>query len=300
MDMHILSATDHQTGYFKTFVQSLVDKFQPLQLFCFAKTTVLTETTGCFKDHQNSHYSNYSLLMVTETATRIDHEVQEFSNTYYQHGRIGIICHGQESILAAIKANNRFFMTVYTTGQLLYSRDGMGNFDFIEKFIPSQSAKKAQKHYQHRMPLAEGFLRGAGECLSKEDYNVSTFMLHQVVEQCCILVVRVHIAYRTEVHNLLRMLRLCTAFSEKPLQTFISGNPEDERLFSLLMKSYSSSRYGEGFKVSAQDAHHLYNRVSAFVDLVKEMCGAKIEELEHEAFLYKELKGESEFKVDEA
>lgn len=298
MEKHILSATDQQTGYFKTFVQNLVEKFQPLQLFCFAKTKVLTETTGCFKDHQNSHYSNYCLLMVTESVTRIDHEAQEYANTFYQHGRIAIICHGQETIMAAIKANNRFFMTVYTNAQLLYSHDGMGNFDFTEKFIPTQSAKKAQKHYHHRMPLAEGFLRGAGECLTQEDYNVCTFMLHQVVEQCCILVIRVHIAYRTEVHNLLRMLRLCTAFSEKPLQTFISGNPEDERLFSLLLKSYSGSRYGDGFKVSAQDAHNLYNRVSAFVDLIKEMCSTKIEELQHEALLYKELKGESEVQVD--
>lgn len=298
MEMQILSATDQQAGYFKTYVQCLVEKFKPLQLFCFAKTNLLTEITGCFKDQHSIHHSNYCLLMVTETNTRIDHEVQEYSNSHYQHGRIAIICHGQECILEAIKANNRFFMTVYTTGQLLYSHDGMSNFDFSEKFIPTQSAKKAQKHFFHRMPLAEGFLRGAGECLQKEDYNVSTFMLHQVVEQCCILIIRVHIAYRSEVHNLLRMLRLCSAFSERPLQAFLLGNPEDERLFSLLLKSYSGSRYGDGFKVGSQDALNLYNRVSAFVDLVKEMCTTKIEELENEILLYKELKGESEVPVD--
>lgn len=298
MEMHILSATDLQTGYFKSFVHNLVEKFQPLQIFCFAKSKVIGEATGCFKDQQNKRNSNCCLLMVTETNTRIDHDVQEYSNSQHLHGRIAIICHGQETILEAIKANNRFFMTVCTTGQLLYSHNGMSNFDFTGKFIPTQSAKKAQKHFCHRMPLAEGFLRGAGECLTKEDYNVSIFMLHQVVEQCCIVLIRVHIAYRSEIHNLLRMLRLCTAFSERPLETFLSGSPEDERLFSLLMKSYSGSGYGDGFKVGAQDAHNLYHRVSAFVDLVKEMCGAKIEESEHEALLYKELKGESEVKVD--
>ncbi|WP_158799430.1 HEPN domain-containing protein [Pedobacter sp. L105] len=298
METHILSATEQQAIYFKTFIQRLVDKFKPLQIFCFSKTNLASETSGCFKDQHQTYNCNYCLLLVTATNTRIDHEVQEYVNFHYRHGEITILCHGRDSILEAIKANNRFFITVYTTGQLLYSHDGMSHFDFTGKLIPIQSAFKAQKHFDQRMPLAEGFLRGAGECLAKQDYKVSTFLLHQVVEQCCILLLRVHLAYRSEIHNLLRMLRLCNSFSEKPIQAFLSGSTEDERLFNLLMKSYSGSRYGNGFSVTAQDAQSLYHRASSFVTLVKEMCGAKIEELEHEALLYKELKGEIEVKTD--
>jgi len=298
MEMHPLSQAPEHASYFKKFIRILVDKFQPLQVFCFAKTNLVSETTGCFKDQQQNYHCNYCLLLVTDTNTRIDHEVQDYVNFHYQHGEISILCHGRESILEAIKANNRFFMTVYTTGQLLYSHDGMSHFDFTGKFIPTQSAVKAQKHFDQRMPLAEGFLRGAGECLDKQDYKVSIFLLHQVVEQCCILILRVHLSYRSEIHNLIRMLRLCTSFSEKPLQTFISGSTEDERLFNLLMKSYSGSRYGNGFSVTAQDAQSLYQRVSTFVTLVKEMCGAKIEELEHKALLYKEFKARIEVKAD--
>jgi HEPN domain-containing protein len=300
MEMHILSAAEQQAIYFKTFVQQLVEKFQPLQLFCFSKTNLLTETKGCFKDEQQIHQSNYWLLMVTQTNTRIDHEVQDYANFHYQHGMISILCHGREAILESIRANNRFFMTLYTTGQLLYSHNGMSHFDFTGKFIPTNAAVKAQKRFDQRMPLAEGFLRGAAECLNKQDYKVSVFLMHQVTEQCCILLLSVHIAYRSEIHNLMRMLRLCSSFSDKPLQTFISGSFEDERLFSLLMKSYSGSRYGNAFSVTEQDAHSLFHRVCSFVTLAKEMCGAKIEELEHEALLYKELKGESELKIDEA
>ncbi|MBB5647661.1 HEPN domain-containing protein [Pedobacter cryoconitis] len=298
MEMHILSAADQQANYFKTFVQSLVEKFQPLQIFCFAKTNLLSENTGCFRDQQNTHHCNYCLLMVTETSIRIDHEVQEFTNVRYRNGNVSIICHGQESILEAIKANSRFFITVYTTGQLLYSYDGMGQFDFTGKFIPTHAANKALKHFKDRMPLAEGFLHGATECLAKQDFKISTFMLHQVVEQCCILLIRVHLGYRSEVHNLLRMLRLCGSFSDKPIKTFLSGSREDERLFDLLMKSYSGSRYGTGYSVSEQDAQSLFERTSFFVSLVRDMCVAKIEELKNEALLHKELIAESEVKVD--
>lgn len=294
MEMQIRTPADQQTNHFKKFVQRLVEKFQPLQLFCFAKTNHLFETNGCFKDQESTHDCHYCLLLVTEAATRIDHEVQEFSNVYYNHGTISVITHNRETILEAIRANNRFFMTIYTSGQLLYSHDGMTHFDFSTKFIPTQSAQKAKKHFDHRMRLSEGFFRGAAECLSNQDFNVCTFMLHQTVEQCCILLIRVHLAYRSEIHNLLRMLRLCCAFSDRPIKTFLSGSPQDEEVFNILLKSYSGSRYGDSFSVSAHDAQILFDRVSSFVDLVRVMCVTKIEEMVHEALLYQELKGKSE------
>jgi HEPN domain-containing protein len=289
----IFSAADQQTNYFKIFVQSLVAKFQPLQIICFAKTSSVTQSSGCFQDQNNSYHCNYCLLMVTESNTRLDHEAQNFANTHFQHGIISILCHGQESVLEAIKANNRFFISIYNSGQLLYSQNGMSQFDFTTKFIPTQSAKKAQQHYNQKMPLAEGFLRGAAECLAQMDYNVSTFMLHQVVEQCCILLIGVHLSYRSEIHHLLRLLHLCSAFSEKPIKTFLTGSPEDERLFSLLMKSYSDSRYGNGFIVSERDARSIHDRVNTFVNLVKEMCTEKIELMEQEVVLYQQAKAEN-------
>jgi len=298
MENHSLSTSHHQSGSFKTYVQGLIEKFQPLQLFCFAKSKTLIETSGCFTNQQGSHNCDYCLLMVTASSNRIDHEVQDFTNTHYFQGTIAIICHGQETILEAIRSNNRFFMTVCSSGQLLYSHDGMIQVDYNGNFIPTQSGKKALRHFNHRMPLAEGFLHGAAECLSKQDFSVSTFMLHQVAEQCCILLIRVQLAYRSEVHSISRLLRLCTSFSERPIKMFLSGCPEDERLFDILQKSYSGSRYKDNFKVSEKDARSLFDRVSRYVDMVKEMCVTKIEELEYEAVLYKELHGESEVQID--
>lgn len=83
------------------------------------------------------------------------------------------------------------------------------------------------------MPLADGFLMCASECLENEQYGICAFMLHQAVEQACICLVRVHIAYRSKFHNLYRLLRLCQCFSERPFQLFLS-TPEDERLFDVL------------------------------------------------------------------
>ncbi|MBB5639096.1 HEPN domain-containing protein [Pedobacter cryoconitis] len=294
MEMHILSSADEQANHFNEFVKSLAQKFQPLQVFCFAKKCILNETDGCFINRHISHHCQYCLLVVTETSTRIDHEVQNFANTHFKSGVVTILCHGQESISEAIKANNRFFMTVYTIGQLLYSHDGMTQFNFSQRFIPTQSAKKAKKHFAQRMPLANGFLRGAAECLTNQDFNITTFMLHQVIEQSCIVLIKVHMAYRSEIHNLNRLLNLCKCFSDKPYQMLLSGSSEDERLFDILIKSYSEARYGDHFSVDESDAQQLYDKVTSFVALTNTMCKEKIQKLENEAVLYRNIPQESE------
>jgi len=296
METHPLSQAAEHASYFKKFIRTLVDRFQPLQIFCFAKSASFNELNGCFVDPKAKHICNYCLLVVTENATRIDHEVQEFCNTYYQNGIITVICHGKETIANAIKENNRFFSTVYNKGQLIYSHDGMSNFDSSIPFIFPQSVIKAQKHLSHHMPLAEGFFNGAGECLAKEQFTVCVFMLHQVVEQCLIVLIKVHLAYRSEIHNLKRMLGICRAFSDEPLKTLLSGSAEDQRLFGLLVKSYSGARYANTYSVSDEDAKALYQRVSAFLSLTKTMCKDKIEQLDIEAASYGELHTEQDNK----
>ncbi|WP_158800217.1 HEPN domain-containing protein [Pedobacter sp. L105] len=289
METQILIPAAAHAKHFKSFIQLLVGKFQPLQIYCFSKSISFMEKQGCYSNESSSYNCNYCLLVVTENVTRIDYEVQDFANSHYQHGTITILCHGLENITDAIKANNRFFITTCASKQLIYSHDGLSNFDSSNPFIPTQSAIKAQNHSSHHMPLAEGFLNGATECLSKEQYTVCVFLLHQVVEQSLIALIRVHLAYRSEIHNLGRMLGLCRAFSERPIQLLLSGSTEDKRLFDVLTKSYSGARYAKNFTVNGEDAKAIFKKVYAFQELTKEMCGQKIEQLVQEAMIYKEL-----------
>ena len=137
--------------------------------------------------------------MVTETNIRIDHEVQDYANGLYEDGTITILCHCQEAISKAIKKNSRFFILLHSTGKLIYTRDGINVLNLTRRYDISDTPIKAYKHYQHRISLAEAFLIGANECLAKEQYTVCTFLLHQVVEQCCIGVIRVLLIVRKSI-----------------------------------------------------------------------------------------------------
>jgi len=280
MEPQILATVDEHASYFRSFIKLLAEKFQPLQIFCISKTFSYNGSAGCFRDQTVIRKVDYCLLLVTETNTRIDHEVQDYSNHMYEDGTITVLCHGRAAIAEAIAKNNRFFITVHSKGNLLYSIDGLGLFWPSLKYNPEHAALKAGKHFNHHNLLAEGFLDGARTCLSNQQYNVCTFMLHQVVEQSCIALIRVFLAYRSEVHNLNRLLRLCSCFSDIPYNWFFTGRAFEQRLFDILVKSYSQARYGRSFIVDEIDAKCLYEKVSSFVALAKEICALKISELD--------------------
>lgn len=297
MEPSKLSPEADHTYHFREFIHRLAQKFEPLQIFSFSQNSYTYNFQGCFNDKQGYFRCDYCLLVVTETATRIDYEMQDFANSYYRHGTITVISHGRQSVMDAVQQNSRFFISVLTAGKLLYSKDGLLGGNPTPLFIPARGAIKAIRHYKHRIPLADGFLMCASECLEKEQFGICAFMLHQTVEQTCICLVRVHIAYRSEFHNLYRLLRLCTCFSEKPFQLFLS-TPEDERLFDVMAKSYSGSRYKDDFTVSRQDAERLYQRVASFLLLAKEMCNEKIELLAKSASDYAVLKNADAVQIE--
>jgi HEPN domain-containing protein len=282
MEPQFFKAFDSHNINFKSFVRKLVNKYQPLQIFCVSKRFPTDGFTSTFVENTISYRGHYCLLMVTESNTRIDHEVQDFANHIYQDGTITMLCHGQEAISKAIQNNSRFFISVYSNGELLYTNNGINARNLTKRYDLKDAPTKAYKHYQHRISLAEAFMAGADECLKREQYNVSTFLLHQVVEQCCIGIVRVHLAYRSEVHNLKRLLLLCNAFSEAPYDLFLNSTAEDNRLFEILSTSYSQARYGHAFKVQHQDAFALAQKVSKFLEMTEAMCEDKISKLESE------------------
>ncbi|EOZ96477.1 hypothetical protein A33Q_2247 [Indibacter alkaliphilus LW1] len=214
-----------------------------------------------------------------ESCNRIDYEIQDFVNHHYQIGQATIVCHGESTIQEQIEANNRFFITVLSKGKYLYTKSGFIDNLFIPKFNPSNALEKAEKHFSCRMAMAKGFLECARDSLSRGSYNITTFSLHQAVEQSCILLIKIHLDYRSEFHNLHRLLGLCRSFSDEPHLLLVGEKPSCRRLFDILMKSYGKTRYSLDFTVSQKEAEELLEKVSSFIEMVESMCRVKMDAL---------------------
>ncbi len=294
MGSQLTASGQSQNGNLSAFIKKLVQKFEPKQIYLFGKIMDFNTRDGCFINDSREETYHHFLLMVTESSTRIEHQVQDFSNHSYHPGKVTILVHGKDTIQEAIRANSRFFMTILNSGQLIYNEDGMLQPEGVPDYIPTQAAVKAQKHYNHRLPLANGFFASAKECLANQHYHLSAFMAHQVVEQCCIALIRVHLAYRCDIHNIYRQLSVCDSFSAAPSKLLLSGRKDDKRLMEIMVKSYSAARYRDDFNVGQTDAEQLVVRAFKFIKLTEVLCRQKIEKLASEAAEYKQVKKESE------
>jgi len=271
------SAHHNRTDCIMELVKLLIEKFKPMYIYCFCRITKSATKSGCFGVNYTATENHYFLLMVMESKTRNEHEAQDFCNIRFHPGKTTILSHGLETIHQCISKNNRFFISIINKSQQLYSADGIFNVAEKINFDPSKDFEKATKHYAHRIKLARGFLEGAADCYSNEHFAVSLFMAHQVIEQCTIALIRVHLSYRSDIHHLGRQLDLCSSFSSLPCEMFKS-TAEDRRLFDILIKSYSQARYNDQFKVEQDDADKILSKAYAFEKLTRSLCEEKIAE----------------------
>lgn len=143
----------------------------------------------------------------------------------------------------------------------------------MPKLNPVNTLEKAEKRFHDHIRMASGFLHSASDCIRNQNFfENGVFSLHQAVEQACITLIKVHMGYRIDLHNIARLIALCGCFSNKPLQVFPANDTDSVRLFQILRESYGNARYKENFKIDEKDASMLLERVAAFVELAENLC----------------------------
>src|ERR1035437_4242909 len=237
MERNNVNLSSLQCRELEEIINLLIGQYKTEYVICFGCVNDDKATASCFIEAVQQNNTHYFLLMITTEITRIEHEVQDYVNRHFDKASITIIVHGLETVTNAINQGSRFFTAVCRDGMQLYSANGLRlNIDY-PNLNPATTFSKAQKHYYHRFGMALGFLESAGVCYENGFYSNCMFELHQAVEQAGIAVIRVYMAYRSDMHNLARLINLCRCFSDEPTELFPRRNEEDKRLFQLLLKS---------------------------------------------------------------
>lgn len=285
METQALSIAKTQSKSFSKFIRLLIWKFQPYQLFCFAQNNVFKEENGCFATKNITADSRYCLLMVTAAAEPTEQTVQKFIDSRFAAGKITILCYSKKAALEAIAARNRFFLTIYSRSQLLYSKDHFQQANYNYELNPFKVLKNAERKSAHCNSLIDTFFAGAEYSLQHQEYPMCIMMLHQVTEQCLILLLNLHLSFKIEApHSLNTLMGLCRSFSGQPQKLLLSSK-EDKRLFEILVRSNSAIYHNLSFSVDENDARQLFIRISTFLKLTRLMCRNKIQQLEQEVTL---------------
>lgn len=265
--------TEEQSKELSALIEFLTKKYDLTHIYCFARIGTMTNNFSKFSEVSSYIDLHFFFLIVTKGSERFEHEIQEYINSHYNSFKVTAISHGLDNVRGAIAQGNRFFIAACLGGLEMY-HDKVNYLDAeFSTLNPANTLQKAEKRFYDHMKMSTGFLYSAVNCIRIEEYPENgVFMLHQAVEQACIALIKVHMGYRIDLHNLTRLLNLCKCFSDKPAALLLAEDEESVTLFKILRESYGDTRYAEDFKVEKDIAIKILERVDAFVNLAENLC----------------------------
>ncbi|QJD97178.1 HEPN domain-containing protein [Mucilaginibacter robiniae] len=271
MQTHAITLPASHYRTLEKVVTALVEKFDTQYIICFGCAEQRKVMTSCFIPPSDQSYARYYLLMITTQTQRMEHQVQDFADSHFPDCHLTLAVHGLESVTKAVNQGSRFFATACQYGMQLYSRSGLRLDLSYHHINPLTTLARAETKYHHHYGLALGFREAAACSFESQHYGICVFMLHQAVEHACNALIRVFTGYRTEMHNLSRLMDHCLIFSDQPDYALPRKTKEDLRLFKLLRDSYSDARYDDKYVVSAADVEILLNRVRELLEVTEEL-----------------------------
>lgn len=257
-----------------SLIELLVQQFKPLQIYQYAQLGEQTQVNSSFCVAAVEEETIFYLLIITQGGTRIENGIHEFVNQHYKEGRVVVQAHSADTLKQNLAQSNFFFTTVLNQGLLLYSANGTLVVAEVATAKPERRLLQAQLYWKHRGNMAKGFLAAAERALEEQHESVSMFLLHQVIEQTCIGLIWVFMGYKSDMHNLRRLLYSCGCFSKKPMLHFM-GTTENDALLSIIMRSYSEARYRESYSLGNKSVYRFFELVESFMELAESMCAEK-------------------------
>jgi HEPN domain-containing protein len=268
-------------------IQKIVQAIRPEKIICYGTRTTIMQDWTCFWEGEgyNEHIfpTTYDFLIITSAdEKRADHEIIQIIEQQAEPLASNVTCAIQKiaSINEALENGSRFATTVYHKGVLLY------NGGIIQLAAPAQESdavtvkNKITANWNQCFTIAQRFFKAATDCLQDGWNEQAIFNLHQSAQHTCMALLRAVTGYRSTTHNLSRLLAMIENFSFELATVFPCITKEEKDLFNLLNKSYSEARYNEQYKVPAEKATVLVERVREFLTIAERLYQQKLQSLQ--------------------
>jgi len=267
----------------KLITKIITDTIETSAIYCFgqrhtnrtAVSTILDESTV---DFQNTHHylfiitKNYKADIPGNIASTIK------TQTGGQH-TVTLLMHSKKSLHQKRNDQQHFFYQIMQRGQLLFQETPTPPFLPFEE-IPARNIKST-KMYLHQRDRTKEFLMEAeamdgGSGATK----IQIFMMHLVVEQTCLGLIRLFIGYMPNHFSLPFLFELCDYFTPLASEIFPRETEKDKELLKILSGHNTSLRYGFIDDVPYHDYEVLSNRYNEFVDRADKLAVKELERLE--------------------
>ncbi|MBO9565842.1 MAG: HEPN domain-containing protein [Niastella sp.] len=270
MQAHPDHLPERQRSQLAHLITNIVQAVAPEYILCFGTRLVSRQQWGCFlagSTIPQQTTAEYDLLVIIPTRDkRQEHEVVQMCE---QQGeqldiKVNIIVYRSEATRAALDKGSFFFYAIYEHGFMLYRHTGLPLQEPLTGELPTTDTTRPT--WEKENARAMQFYLTARHCLDTGRTELGVFLLHQSVQHTCMALFKSVMGYRSNTHNLIRLLSLTATISPTLTQIFPANTPEEKALLNYLHEAYSGSRYQEHYTVPADQAAILAERTKQFIE----------------------------------
>lgn len=227
--------------------------------------------------------SDYDILVVTSgrNVEEVGSILETVDALYYkrpeQQVPIQFINEDIEKLNSDLSESRYFYTEVKRDGILLYD-SGRCKLARARKLNFEEIGEQATEYFDEKFNYADSFLDTAQYRYSKNDYKLSSFMLHQACENYFYSLRLVHTLKNSKQHNLAKLLGSTRKYSPERIRSvFPRDTKEEKRLFDLLKRAYVEARYNPKFEVTKEDIDVLTLKTQALREITYKTCIDRME-----------------------
>lgn len=234
---------------------------------------------GIFKRDQRSQH--FELLVITQLSCNIDAlNVQRIINQHEGiNASVTLLVHSKESVVEALKENNRFFNEILRSDKLIYRQEGLPIDMELPDYDRSKEFSDAKLFWYHRQQRAEAIIAAASNITEEETSVVEAWLLNQVMEQICLGFIFVSIGYRPNQACLDHLFDICRCINPAIDEVFPTARKDDRAVFNTLTAAAIDMRHRDAIAIHPTDIGLLHRRCSSWMEKAEELIGPQLERL---------------------
>ncbi|MVZ67445.1 hypothetical protein GQF61_16445 [Sphingobacterium sp. DK4209] len=217
--------------------------------------------------HESGEHQELILLLSNKYVNIIGEITPKMMNCIKEYENYLIKCFVAFQAREKVKKGNIFLFCTCQPENLVYQKPDSKFSPIPNDFDPSACLALSKEVQQRDLKKIEEFKDGYYHFKSRSKYAMSSFMIHQVLEQTyrnleIILMGKDKITHSIRCHN----ATLCKIYPyDKPV--FDVDQTEDNDLLEILEEIYRATRYEDDFQISLETLERIEQKMKALTEL---------------------------------
>jgi hypothetical protein len=227
----------------------------------------------------NDKSCNRLLLLLTPQCQQSLTELEPIAQMILEESEITYSLHKLPDIKQALLNDHPFYMSACTKTNLVFT-NGKNDFSIPNTQKIETVKDAAQTLFRQGMEKVHSFVEGAQFYHNKENYALTAFMLHQVVELTYKTMAQTLFKKNKHSHHIKTHINTVTAFLPELGITFPQDNEAERDLLKSLDNAYLAVRYKNNFQIEPEILEILFERVDQLQKLTTEIfadCMGKLD-----------------------